>query len=75
MIKVRDFRCPNGHVWEDFLPTGQEESFCKDCGSKGEKLMAAPRFVLEGTSGAFPTALQKWEARHPVFPKQAPSDE
>jgi hypothetical protein len=64
MLRVFDFRCPNGHKWEAFLPSGQQESICQVCGSNGEKQLSAPRSVLDGVSGHFPGELLKWEKRH-----------
>lgn len=61
---VRDYKCRNGHTWEAFLPSGQEETTCQVCGANGEKQLSAPQAVLDGVSGHFPGALMKWEKRH-----------
>jgi hypothetical protein len=63
---LNDFECRNGHEHEYFLPMGQKEVECRDCGETASLLIPKANFALEGTTGHFPTALQKWEARHKV---------
>lgn len=60
MIRVFDFRCTNGHVSEHFVQ--QETSVqCPECDQLALRQLAAPRAKLDGCSGHFPSAADKWE--------------
>lgn len=62
MIRVFDFRCNAGHVSEHFI--GHETSVqCPEpgCDQLAHRQLAAPRAKLEGITGAFPGAADKWE--------------
>jgi hypothetical protein len=63
MYKVYDFRCPNGHVVEKFVPNGTRISRC-DCGAKGTRMVSAPAFILDGSSGDFPGRHMRWVREH-----------
>ena len=63
MIKVYDFKCTNGHVFEDFVEGHITTSRC-GCGANATKIMSAPQCVLEGASGDFPGAHFKWVREH-----------
>ena len=64
-MKVFDYRCSNGHVFEQFQNTTAPLMWATcDCGQPAEKQLSAPRFTLEGWSGAFPGAAMKWDQRH-----------
>ena len=63
MIRVFDFRCPNDHVTEHFLDHTPKDGDVMECGC-GElavKVPATPRAQLDGCSGDFPGAADKWE--------------
>lgn len=60
MIRVFDFRCADGHVHEHFVQGDTERLACTTCGGDAIRLMPATRSRLEGFSGAFPTAADKW---------------
>ena len=64
MIKVRDYRCSNGHTSEHFTQEDTASVQCPECGFIALKTICSPRFVLEGWSGSFPGAASKWEQRH-----------
>lgn len=61
-LRVFDFRCRNGHVVEHFVEADIEEVECH-CGAMGLRQIAAPRCELDGCSGHFPGAADKWVAR------------
>ena len=46
MIKVYDFRCENGHVYEKFVDSSDTTSRCK-CGAGATKMLSAPPFILD----------------------------
>ncbi len=63
MIKVYDFRCENGHVYEKFVDSSDTTSRCK-CGASATKMLSAPPFILDGHSGDFPGRHMKWVKEH-----------
>lgn len=63
MIKVYDFRCTNGHLFEDFVDSNVTVSRC-GCGANATKVISATKCVLEGVSGDFPGAHMKWVREH-----------
>lgn len=63
MIKVYDFKCTNGHTFEDFVESGTTVSRC-GCGANATKIASATSCVLDGASGDFPGAHMKWVREH-----------
>ena len=63
MYKFYDFKCPNGHVVEKFVPSGTRISRC-DCGADGTRMVSAPAFILNGSSGDFPGRHMRWVKEH-----------
>lgn len=59
MIRVFDFRCPEGHVAEHFVEN-ETAVECSTCGKLALRQPAAPRSKLEPFTGAFPGAADKW---------------
>lgn len=58
------FRCPECQVIT-YGPDDQDKVTCRNCGSPYSiRTIGAPGISLEGVSGDFPTALDKWEKRH-----------
>lgn len=63
MIKVRDFRCTNGHLFEEFVDDSITVSRC-GCGANATKVPSATKCILDGSSGDFPGAHMKWVKEH-----------
>ena len=63
MLKVHDFRCTNGHLFEEFVEGGTTTSRC-GCGANDTKVVSATQGVLEGASGDFPGQHMKWVREH-----------
>ena len=63
MLKVYDFCCPKGHIFEKFVSSSAAVSRC-DCGEDAKKMLSAPSFVLDGSSGDFPGRHIKWIKDH-----------
>ena len=59
MIKVFEFRCTNGHIFEEFVEQDTTISRC-DCGANATKIVSATRHILDGASGDFPGRHMKW---------------
>jgi hypothetical protein len=60
MIRVFDFLCSAGHVEERFILRDERTVVCSDCGAVAYRMIAGARSQLEGISGAFPSAADKW---------------
>tara|TARA_R110002050_G_scaffold4717_8_gene22510 strand:+ start:2785 stop:3027 length:243 start_codon:yes stop_codon:yes gene_type:complete len=63
MIKVFEFRCTNGHIFEDFVDGTTTTSRC-GCGAKATKIVSATKCVLDGSTGDFPGRHAKWVREH-----------
>jgi hypothetical protein len=63
MLKVFDFKCSNGHTFEEFVESDVTTSRC-GCGANATKIVSATRTILEGASGDFPGAHMKWVREH-----------
>jgi len=55
-----DFRCPQGHLHEHFVDNETKHIQCQECPSLATKVISPIHFQLEGMSGDFPTAADKW---------------
>lgn len=57
---LRDFCCQScGREYEKFIDTETHYITC-DCGEKAQKVIGMPVVKLEGITGAFPGAHDKW---------------
>lgn len=63
MFSVRDFKCDNGHITEQFV-TKETASIRCGCGSLAKRIASSPSFHLDGSRGDFPTAHDKWVKEH-----------
>ena len=63
MFKIYDFRCTNGHVFEEMVESGVTISRC-GCGANATKMVSAPSFHLDGSTGDFPGQHIKWVREH-----------
>ena len=67
MSEEAQFRCPDCKTIT-YGPENEDKVTCRKCGAPyAIRSIGAPGFVLEGLSGDFPTALDKWEKRHSRF--------
>lgn len=61
MRVLNDFECTRcGIIEEHFLENDTNQTTCLECGGVARKTISVPNFQLEGTSGHFPTAADKW---------------
>ena len=63
MIKVYDFKCTEGHYFEEFVEDGVTTSRC-GCGANATRVASATPCVLDGASGDFPGRHSKWVREH-----------
>lgn len=73
MRLLNDFECDNGHVSEHITDRYQLSVQCPHCDLSAKRRLAAPRSKLEGITGAFPSAYDKWAKVHEQAAKAAQS--
>ena len=61
-MRLFDFRCPDGHKFEDLVRSDVTTSRCS-CGLDAKRIVSPVRSRLEGISGDFPDAHDKWAKR------------
>jgi hypothetical protein len=60
-MRVYDYKCESEHVSEHFVKDDNVNSVsCPTCGANAIRLLPAPQSKLEGITGAFPGAADKW---------------
>jgi len=61
MRTLRDFRCENcGELVEKLVDTNMRVIDCPECDGECLEQLSMPTVKLEGLSGAFPGAYNKW---------------
>lgn len=60
MRRMFEFVCSNGHLTEKFIDDETRAISCPLCGEQSVRLISTPRINLEGFTGAFPGAADKW---------------
>jgi hypothetical protein len=55
-----EFMCADWHVTEHLIDDSQRTALCKECGANAIRILSTPRIKLEGITGAFPGAADKW---------------
>lgn len=57
---LNDFKCAGDHVTEALRDDSEQSIVCPVCGNTAIKALASPQIKLEGFSGAFPDAYDRW---------------
>lgn len=60
MHRFFDFECEHHHVTEKFVSSDIREIVCPECGKPARRLISTPRVSLDGITGDFPGASDKW---------------
>lgn len=60
MRKLFEFVCSKGHLTEKYIDDETRAISCPLCGEQSVRLISTPRINLEGFTGAFPGAADKW---------------
>jgi hypothetical protein len=60
MKRFFDFKCANSHISEQLIDDNLRTISCKKCGEEATRIVSTPRISLEGITGAFPGAADKW---------------
>ncbi len=61
-MRLFDFRCPCGKLFEDLVKSDVTTSRCS-CGLDAKRVISPVRSNLEGISGDFPDAHDRWVKR------------
>ena len=69
-LRLFDFQCANGHVHEELVPAEWRSVPCDQCDQPANRLVSMPQIKLDGVSGDFPTATDKWEKRRESHMRQ-----
>lgn len=64
MKRMYEFVCENGHHTEKLTGYETAQVPCGDCGGVALKTISAPAIKLEGWSGSFPGAANKFDRIH-----------
>lgn len=55
-----DFQCEDKHLNEHFVDMSVRNINCKECGKDSVRIISSPQIKLEGITGSFPGAADKW---------------
>jgi hypothetical protein len=58
--RLYDFLCPNNHVTESLVDSDHTTAKCKVCSKDAIRVVSSPRIKLDGCSGDFPSASDRW---------------
>lgn len=58
------FQCRDCKAGFEELTEYKKETQCPECGGVADKLISAPSISLEGYSGSFPDAAERWAKKH-----------
>jgi hypothetical protein len=64
MKRIYEFRCFEGHVTERYADERLLAIKCDTCSKEANRILSAPRIKLEGITGAFPSAADRWANTH-----------
>jgi putative FmdB family regulatory protein len=65
MLILFDWKCGNcGHEFEQLAPSSHKVTGCPECHMNATRVIAPVRCQLEGISGHFPDAADKWARQH-----------
>ena len=62
--RLYEFRCSSNHISEVLAYPETHEVLCRECGDPAQRIISPVRSHLEGISGAFPTAADRWARVH-----------
>ena len=74
MRRIYDVRCTACSEVTEAFGYADDTFRCGTCGSEAKRIISPVRSQLEGTSGAFPTAADKWAKMHVREAKRGDND-
>lgn len=60
MKRMFEFLCDNNHITERFIDEQVRTTKCATCSKDALRIISSPRIALEGVTGDFPGAADKW---------------
>lgn len=60
MKRIFEFLCTNSHITDQLVDDVIRTAPCRECGAEATRQISTPRINLEGITGAFPGAADKW---------------
>ena len=60
MKRMFEFICGNSHISDQLVDDAIRTAPCRECGAEAIRQISTPRIALEGITGAFPGAADKW---------------
>jgi len=64
MKRIFEFRCAKEHITEKLVDDEIRSIECPHCRNEASRIISSPRISLEGITGAFPSAFDKWARKH-----------
>jgi len=64
MKRIFEFRCVKSHLTEKLVDDEVRSIECPHCRNEASRIISSPRISLEGITGAFPSAFDKWARKH-----------
>ena len=64
MRLIFDFRCDNEHTHESWVDSTVHTDQCPQCELIAKRIISGTSFKLEGVTGDYPTAADKWTRLH-----------
>jgi hypothetical protein len=64
MKRIFEFRCAKEHITEKLVDDEVRSIECPHCRNEASRIISSPRISLEGITGAFPSAFDKWARKH-----------
>lgn len=59
--RIFEFECPEGHISEHLVDSEVRLWTCPVCSKVSARTVSAPQVKLEGITGSFPGAYDRWE--------------
>lgn len=64
MKRIFEFRCAKEHITEKLVDDEIRTIECPHCHNDASRIISSPKINLEGITGAFPSAHDKWARKH-----------
>lgn len=61
MKRIFEFLCSDGHISESLVDDSIRNAACKVCGKDAQRIVSSGMIKLEGITGSFPGAYDRWE--------------
>jgi hypothetical protein len=74
MKRIFEFRCDKDHLTEKLVDDEVRSIECPHCRNEASRIISSPRISLEGITGAFPSAADKWARKHEQAAKHTYKD-